>query len=46
VKAYLPKNNVSEEVYTDLVENKQILVSIKEIDEKRQLLKVTPLAEE
>lgn len=46
MKAYLPKNNVSEEVYADLVENKQILVSIKEIDEKRQLLKVTPLAEE
>jgi len=29
VKAYLPKNNVSEEVYADLVENKQVLVSIK-----------------
>lgn len=29
MKAYLPKNNVSEEVYADLVENKQVLVSIK-----------------
>ena len=43
IKAYLPKSFVSEEIYSELQENKQVIVVVKEIDEKKQLAKVVPI---
>jgi hypothetical protein len=44
-KAYLPKSNSSEETYSNLSENKQVITVIKEIDEAKQLVKVTLITE-
>lgn len=45
MKAYLPKANTSEEVYSGLAEAKQVITVIKEVDEARQLVKVTLITE-
>jgi hypothetical protein len=42
-KAYLPKAYLSDESYENLAENKQVLVVVKELDEKKQLAKVIPV---
>ncbi len=44
IKAYLPKANSSEEAYSSLAENKQVVTVIKEIDQGKGLVKVSLIA--
>lgn len=46
IKAYLPKANTSEETYSSLAENKQVVTVIKDIDQSKQLVKVALVTEE
>jgi hypothetical protein len=44
-KAYLPTSNTSEETYSGLAENRQVVTVIKDIDQAKQLVKVTLITE-
>ena len=45
-KIFLPKAAVDEERFGELVEDKQVIVVVKELDEKKKLIKVTLASEE